>query len=362
MYRKNIKKDVLFWYFAMKNVPLCQKSTNADRKNMSKIEDTIKARAEWNAKAGLKDVADLNNAIKDGRIGDIIRTTEALQEKHLARIAEDIASRNGVRIVLLAGPSSSGKTSTSKRLSVQLMTCLKRPVALSMDNWFVNRDQTPLDENGEQDFESIYSVDIAQFNSDLQGLIDGHEVKLPTYNFQKGVREYRGDTLQLEPEDILIIEGIHALNPILTEKIAPEKKYMVYASALTALRLDEGHRISTSDNRLLRRMCRDYTTRGCSAEDTLLRWPSVRRGEEKWIFPFQENADAIFNTAMVYEIAALYPKAVKILSEVPVESPVMAEANRLLHFLTYFTPVPDKEIPMNSLLREFIGGSVFEVG
>lgn len=329
---------------------------------MSKIEDTIRERAEWNAKAGLKDVTDLNNAIKGGRIGDIIRTTEALQEKHLARIAEDIAARPDVRIVLLAGPSSSGKTSTSKRLSVQLMTCLKRPVALSMDNWFVNRDQTPLDENGEQDFESVYSVDIPQFNKDLQDLIDGREVQLLTYNFQRGEREYLGDTLQLEPEDILIIEGIHALNPMLTQEIAPEHKFLVYASALTALRLDSDTRISTSDNRLLRRMCRDYTTRGCSAEDTLLRWPSVRRGEEKWIFPYQENADAIFNTAMVYEIPALYPKAVKVLSEVPVDSPAMPEAQRLLHFLTYFVPVPDKEIPMNSLLREFIGGSVFNVG
>lgn len=329
---------------------------------MGKIDDTIRERAEWNAKAGLKDVSDLNAAIKQGRIGDIIRTTEALQEKHLARIAEEIARRSSVRLVLLAGPSSSGKTSTSKRLSVQLMTCLKRPVALSMDNWFVNRDQTPLDENGEKDFESIYSVDLAQFNKDLQDLIAGREVQLPTYNFQKGEREYRGDTLCLEPDDILIVEGIHALNPILTEDIPAEQKFLVYASALTALRLDANTRISTSDNRLLRRMCRDYTTRGCSAEDTLLRWPSVRRGEEKWIFPFQENADAVFNTAMVYEISAIYPKAVKVLSEVPVDSPVIEEAKRLLHFLTYFTPVPDKEIPMNSLLREFIGGSVFEVG
>ncbi|MBQ0056298.1 MAG: nucleoside kinase [Bacteroidales bacterium] len=329
---------------------------------MSKIEDTIRMRAEWNARAGLKDVSDLNNAIRAGRIGDIIRTTEALQEKHLAKIAEEIAARESVRVVLLAGPSSSGKTSTSKRLAVQLMTCLKRPVALSMDNWFVNREDTPLDENGEKDFESIYSLDLAQFNRDLQDLIDGKEVKLPTYNFQLGEREYRGDTLRLEPDNILIVEGIHALNPVLTADIAPECKYLVYASALTALRLDENTRISTSDNRLLRRMCRDYVTRGCSAEDTLSRWPSVRRGEEKWIFPYQENADAIFNTAMVYEITALYPKAVKILSEVPVDSPAMPEAQRLLHFLTYFVPIPDKEIPMNSLLREFIGGSVFDVG
>lgn len=329
---------------------------------MSKIEDTIKARADWNARFGLKDVEDLNEAIRQGRAGDIIRTTEALQEKHLAAIAEEIASRPKIKIVLLAGPSSSGKTSTSMRLSVQLMTCLKRPLTLSMDNWFVNRENTPLDENGEKDYESVYALDLPQFNQDLQDLIDGKEIKIPTFNFQEGRREYRGNTLKLTEENILIIEGIHALNPILTEKIAAENKYLVYASALTALRLDEDTRISTSDNRLIRRMCRDYSTRGCSAVDTLARWPSVRRGEEKWIFPFQENADAIFNTAMVYELSALYPKAIKVLSEVPADSPMMPEAHRLLHFLSYFVPIPDREIPMNSLLREFIGGSVFDVG
>lgn len=329
---------------------------------MSKIEDTIKARADWNARFGLKDVKDLNEAIRQGRAGDIIRTTEALQEKHLAAIAEEIASRPKIKIVLLAGPSSSGKTSTSMRLSVQLMTCLKRPLTLSMDNWFVNRENTPLDENGEKDYESVYALDLPQFNQDLQDLIDGKEIKIPTFNFQEGRREYRGNTLKLTEENILIIEGIHALNPILTEKIAAENKYLVYASALTALRLDEDTRISTSDNRLIRRMCRDYSTRGCSAVDTLARWPSVRRGEEKWIFPFQENADAIFNTAMVYELSALYPKAIKVLSEVPADSPMMPEAHRLLHFLSYFVPIPDREIPMNSLLREFIGGSVFDVG
>lgn len=329
---------------------------------MSKIDDTIKARADWNARFGLRDVKQLNAAIKEGRVGDIIRTTEALQEKHLAAIAEEIASRPQVKIVLLAGPSSSGKTSTSKRLAIQLMTCLKRPLTLSMDNWFVNREDTPLDENGEKDYESIYALDLKQFNQDLQDLIEGKEIQIPTFNFQQGQREYKGQTLQLQDDNILIIEGIHALNPILTEKIASENKYLVYASALTALRLDEDTRISTSDNRLIRRMCRDYTTRGCSAEDTLSRWPSVRRGEEKWIFPFQENADAIFNTAMVYELSALYPKAIKVLSEVPADSPLMPEAHRLLHFLTFFVPIPDKEIPMNSLLREFIGGSVFDVG
>ncbi|MBP5716559.1 MAG: nucleoside kinase [Bacteroidales bacterium] len=329
---------------------------------MSKIEDTIRRRAEWNARFGISNVNDLNNAIREGRAGDIIRTTEALQEKQLAAIAEEIASRPEIKVVLLAGPSSSGKTSTSMRLSIQLMTCLKRPVALSMDNWFVNRDDTPLDENGEKDYESVYALDLEQFNHDLQELIIGHEIKLPTYNFHSGRREYHGQKLHLEADNLLIIEGIHALNPVLTERIPAANKYLVYASALTALQLQEGVRISTSDNRLIRRLCRDYSTRGCSAESTLMRWPSVRRGEEKWIFPFQENAYAVFNTAMVYELAALHPKAKQVLSEVQPDSPVYPEAQRLLKFLSYFVPLPDNEIPRNSLLREFIGGSVFDVG
>ncbi len=331
-------------------------------KFMSKIEDTIKARAEWNARFGLSNVNDLNAAIRAGRAGDIIRTTEALQEKHLAAIAEEIASRPEIRIILLAGPSSSGKTSTSKRLAIQLMTCLKRPVALSMDNWFVNREDTPLDENGEKDYESVYAMDLKQFNRDLQDLIAGKEIKLPTYNFHSGRREYHGQKLRLADDNLLIIEGIHALNPVLTDSIPAKNKYLVYASALTALQLQEGVRISTSDNRLIRRLCRDYSTRGCSAESTLSRWPSVRRGEEKWIFPFQENAYAVFNTAMVYELAALHPKALHVLNEVPFNSPCYDEAQRLLKFLAYFTPIPDDEIPKNSLLREFIGGSVFDVG
>jgi len=329
---------------------------------MSKIEDTIRERAEWNARFGLRDVRDLNKAIHEGRIGDIIRTTEALQEKYLAAIAEEIASRPKVKIVLLAGPSSSGKTSTSKRLAIQLMTCLKKPLTLSMDNWFVNREDTPLDEFGEKDYESVYALDLPRFNQDLQDLIDGNEILLPTFNFQFGQREYRGEKLKLNDDNILIVEGIHALNPVLTQSIAAENKFLVYASALTALRIDEETRISTSDHRLIRRMCRDYSTRGCSAEDTLMRWPSVRRGEEKWIFPFQENADAVFNTAMVYELPALYSKAFKVLIEVPSDSPVAEEAHRLLSFLSNFVQIPDEEIPNNSLLREFIGGSVFDVG
>ena len=329
---------------------------------MSKLEDAIREMAQWNEWSGLKDVNDINAAIREGRIQQIIQVSEAIQEKSLCHIADEIAARPDVKFVLLAGPSSSGKTSTSKRLAIHLAACLKRPLVLSLDNWFVNRDESPVDENGEKDFESIYTLDLKQFNKDLNDLIAGKEIQLPTYNFHKGEREYRGDTLKLEKDMLLVIEGIHALNPILTSEIDPCRKYLVYASALTALKLDDNTRISTSDNRLLRRICRDYSTRSNSAAETIARWPSVRRGERKWIFPFQENADAFFNTAMIYEFSALYPKAVKILSKVHADSPQMEEANRLLRFLTYFVPITDKDIPNNSLLREFIGGSVFDVG
>lgn len=325
-------------------------------------------------------VAFINQIIDEGKIGHFIRLCEALQEKKLSRIAEDIATRPDVKMVLLAGPSSSGKTSTSRRLSVQLMTCRKWPVPISMDNWFVDRDNTPLDENGQKDFESLYSLDLQQFNQDLNDLLAGKEIQLPTYNFQEGHREYRGETLQLKPGMILIIEGIHALNPILTQEIEERHKYRVYAYPNNTIQLpEEPYKIEPWDNRLLRRISRDYETRGCSAARTLSLWPSVRRGEQKWILPFKENADAIFNTAMLYELAAIRPKVEAILQEVkpaetigngetpsdpnvPVDPFYYEEAQRLLKLLSYFHPIPHNEIPMNSLLREFIGGSVFDVG
>lgn len=331
-------------------------------KEQPKLLSVITESARFNAIAHLNNVGNLNLAIQQGQVGDLIRLDEAMQEKRLAAIAEEIASRPKVKVVLLAGPSSSGKTSTSKRLSVQLMTCLKKPVALSMDNWFVDRDKTPVDEFGEKDFESIYSMDLEQFNRDLTDLIEGREIKLPTYNFQSGQREYRGETLRLEPDTLLVCEGIHALNPLLTQQIAAENKFLIYASALTTISLDDHNCIPTTDNRLLRRIIRDYQTRGCSAADTIGRWESVRRGEEKWIFPFQENADAIFNTAMIYELPAIKVKAEMVLREVPHDAPEINEAQRLLRFLEYFKPIYDNEIPYNSLLREFIGGSVFDVG
>lgn len=306
--------------------------------------------------------ANLNQIIQSGHIGDLIRVTEALQEKQLARIAEDITSRPFVKVVLLAGPSSSGKTSTSKRLAVQLMTNMRLPVALSMDNWFVNRDCTPLDEFGEKDFESIYSVDLPQFNKDLQDLIDGKKIKLPTYNFQTGMREYRGETLQLNHDAILIIEGIHALNPMLTDQLPEDYKYRIFAAPISQIALNDTEFIPTYENRLLRRITRDSQTRNRTAQATLENWPSVRRGEEKWILPFRGNADAIFDTAMVYELAAIKEKAEALLKEVPIEAPEFDEAQRLLGYLKHFEAITDDEIPRTSLLREFIGGSVFDVG
>ena len=304
----------------------------------------------------------LNLIIKSGHIGDLIRVTEALQEKQLARIAEDIASRPFVRVVLLAGPSSSGKTSTSKRLAVQLMTNMKLPVALSMDNWFVNRDNTPIDEFGKKDFESIHAVDLPQFNKDLQDLIDGKEIKLPTYNFHTGMREYRGDTLKLNSDAVLIVEGIHALNPILTDKLPEDYKYRIFAAPISQTALNDNEFISSTDNRLLRRITRDSQTRNCSAQTTIASWASVRRGEDKWILPFRGNADAIFDTTLIYELAAIKDKAETLLKSVPQDSAEYPKAAKLLEALSHFDSITDDEIPRTSLLREFIGGSVFDVG
>lgn len=311
----------------------------------------------------LRKTADnLNMIIKSGHIGDLIRVTEALQEKQLARIAEDIASRPFVRVVLLAGPSSSGKTSTSKRLAVQLMTCMKLPVALSMDNWFVERDKTPIDEYGQKDYESIYAVDIQQFNKDLQDLIDGKMIKLPTFNFFTGMREYHGETLQINQDAILIVEGIHALNPMLTDQLPEDYKYRIFAAPISQIALNDTEFIPTHENRLLRRLTRDSQTRNRTAQATIENWPSVRRGEDKWILPFRGNADAIFDTAMVYELAAIKDKAEALLKEVPADAAEYGEAQRLLSFLAHFDSITDDEIPRTSLLREFIGGSVFDVG
>lgn len=311
---------------------------------------------------GLDNVGDLNLAIEKGRSQDIILVSEAMQEKQVAKIAEKIADgyKEGIRIVLISGPSSSGKTTFCKRLQVQLTTNLLHPVGISLDDYFLNREDTPKDEHGEYDFESLYALDLPYFNKDLKKLLSGEEIDLPTFNFEIGQRVFKGKKLKLRENSILVIEGIHALNPELTEFIDDKYKYRVYVSVLTSISLDNHNWIPTTDNRLLRRIIRDYRFRGYSAEDTINRWPSVRRGEDKWIFPYQENADAMFNSAMLYELAALRKYAEPILAQVPESNKANAEAYRLLRFLRYFNYIPTEELPGTSLLREFLGGGSFK--
>ena len=330
-----------------------------------KMLDVFKEHLHWNQIMGLNNVGDFNLLSQQGHATDLINVNEALQERKIARIAEEIASRSGadgqgVKLVLISGPSSSGKTTFSKRLSVQLMTCGLRPYPISLDNYFVNRENTPLDANGNYDYESLYALDLQLFNQQLQALLQGEEVELPVFNFTTGRKEYRGERLRIDEHTILILEGIHALNPELTPEIPDERKFKVYVSALTTISLDNHNWIPTTDNRLLRRIIRDYKYRNYSAQQTINRWPSVRAGEDKWIFPYQENADVMFNSAMLYELAVLRSHAEPILSSVPRNCPEYAEAYRLLKFIRYFTPVQDKEIPPTSLLREFLGGSSFK--
>lgn len=310
---------------------------------------------------GLDNVGDLNRAIEQKRASEVIMVSEAMQEKQVAKIAEEIAARykEGVRLVLISGPSSSGKTTFCKRLQIQLITNLIHPVGLSLDDYFLNREDTPKDEYGEYDFESLYALDLPYFNSDLKKLLAGEEVNMPTFDFGTGHRIYRGQKLQMQKNSVLVIEGIHALNPELTSMIEDRFKYRVYVSVLTSISLDNHNWIPTTDNRLLRRIVRDYRFRGYSAKDTIARWPSVRRGEDKWIFPFQENADAMFNSAMLYELAALRKFAEPILTEVRECDPENAEAYRLLRFLRYFNYIQDIGLPGTSLLREFVGGGSF---
>lgn len=329
-----------------------------------KMLDVFKEHLRWNYIMGLSNVGDFNRACEQGHATDLINVAEALQEKKIAQIADAIFHRgtegHRTRLVLIAGPSSSGKTTFSKRLSVQLMTNGLRPYPLSLDNYFVDREQTPLDANGNYDYESLYALDLDLFNRQLQALLRGEEVELPTFNFNTGKKEYRGERLRIDEHTILVLEGIHALNPELTPQIPAESKYKIYVSALTTISLDDHNWIPTTDNRLLRRIIRDFNYRGYSAEETISRWPSVRAGEEKWIFPYQENADVMFNSALLFEFAVLRHHAEPILSSVPRNRPEFAEAYRLLKFIKYFTLVQDKEIPPTSLLREFLGGSSFK--
>lgn len=325
-----------------------------------KMFDVFKEHHEWQNIIGLRTVGDLNDAVDKGFATDIINVNEALQEKKIARIADQIAARHDVKLVLLAGPSSSGKTTTCKRLSIQLLTCGLKPLQISLDDYFIDRDKTPLDANGEYDYESIHALNIALINEQFNALFKGEEIELPRYNFQAGKSEKSGKRLRLGPNDIVVVEGIHALNPELTAQIAEQQKFRVYVSALTTILLDEHNYIPTTDNRLLRRIIRDYKYRGVSAQESIHRWPSVRAGEERWIFPYQENADAMFNSAMLYELAVIKQQAEPLLEQVPENCEEYAEAHRLLKFLRYFHAISYRQLAPTSLLREFLGGSSFK--
>lgn len=328
-----------------------------------KMLEVFKEHRRWNQILGIGTVGDFNKACNAGYATELINVSEALQEKRISQIADEIFHRgqqgHPVKLILISGPSSSGKTTFSKRLSVQLMANGLKPYPISLDDYFVNREDTPKDENGNYDYESLYALDLDFFNQQLQALLKGEEVELPRFNFTTGKREWSGKHLRVDDNMILILEGIHALNPELTSHIPTESKFKIYVSALTTILLDDHNYIPTTDNRLLRRIIRDYKYRGYSAEDTISRWPSVRAGEEKWIFPYQENADVMFNSALLFELAIIKDYAEPILRKVPNNRPEYSEAYRLRKFLGYFVPLQDKELPPTSLLREFLGGSSF---
>ncbi len=325
-----------------------------------KMFEIFKEHHSWQSILGLRTVGDLNRAIRDGHSSQLIQVSEALQEKKIALIADEIAAHKKVKMVLIAGPSSSGKTTTCKRLSVQLAVNGLRPVGISLDDYFLSREETPRDENGDYDYEHLHALNVPLLNEQMNALLNGEEVELPRYDFQQGKSKPSGKKLKLKGNEILVVEGIHALNPELTAQIPEEQKFRVYASALTTILLDNHNYIPTTDNRLLRRIIRDFKYRGTSAQETIRRWPSVRRGENRWIFPFQENADAMFNTAMLFELAVIRGQAIPVLEQVPENCVEYAEAYRLMKFLRYIKPIPEDQIPPTSLLREFLGGSSFE--
>lgn len=330
-----------------------------DKVPQEKLQEIFEERLQWHQKMGVETIGDFNKGVRMGFGIDLVNVSEVLQERRLSNIADTVLER-GARVVLIAGPSSSGKTTFSKRLSVQLLACGLRPYAISLDDFFVNRTLTPRKPDGDYDFESIYSIDLPYFNESLSRILAGEEVELPYYNFVKGEREYRGNKLKLLPNMVLVIEGTHALNPMLTQQIPDSEKFRIYVSALTSIKLDYHNYISTSDSRLLRRMLRDSKYRGYSAVETIQRWPSVRKGEEEWIFPFQENADVMFNSSHFYELAVLKSHVEPLLRAVPQNIKEYSEARRLLRFLEYIVPLPDNELPPTSVVREFLGGSSFK--
>ncbi len=330
--------------------------------SQNKMYEAFTDYLKFNKVIGIENVGELNEVINSGNAPMLINVAEALHEKKIVAIADEITEKyknGGAKIVLIAGPSSSGKTTTIKRLAIFLATNLLKPKMISLDNYFVNRSITPRDETGDYDYESLYALDLPLFNEHLNTLLSGGEISLPTYNFETGERSYKGEKLRLEENSILLIEGIHGLNPKLTEQVDEKMKYRIYVSALTTLSIDDHNWVPTTDNRLLRRIIRDYRYRGTSAIDSIRRWPSVRRGEEKWIFPYQENADAMFNSSLLFEISVLRDFGIEILKNVPNDAPEYAEAYRLQRFLNYFAPLKPDAIPPTSLLREFLGGSSF---
>ena len=330
-------------------------------KPQKKLFNVLKESEKWSETLKIDTVGALNEKISKGEIKDIILVAEALQEKKIAEIATMIANQGDKKLIMVAGPSSSGKTSFSHRLSIQLRANGLTPHPIAVDDYFVNRDKTPRDENGNYNFEVLDAIDVEQFNKDMLDLLAGKTVQMPTYNFITGKREYKGNTLTLGEDDILVIEGIHCLNDKLSYALPKESKFKIYISALTQLNIDEHNRIPTTDGRLIRRMVRDARTRGISAAETISRWQSVRNGEESYIFPFQEEADVMFNSALIYELSVLKQFAEPLLFGIPKESPEYIEAKRLLKFLDYFLGVDTEDIPKNSLVREFVGGSTFKV-
>lgn len=331
-----------------------------DLVRQDKMFDIFMEHHHWQDILGISTIGDLNKAVEEGKSNGLIQLSEALQEKKIAQIADEIAKRKNVKMVLIAGPSSSGKTTTCKRLSVQLAVNGIHPIGISLDDYFVNREQTPRDETGDYDYEHLHALNIPLLNEQMNALFRGEEVELPRYNFQMGRSEKSGRRLRLQGNEVLVLEGIHALNPELTASIPNDQIFRVYASALTTILLDTHNYIPTTDNRLLRRIVRDYKYRGVSACDTIRRWPSVRRGENRWIFPYQENADAMFNSAMLFELAVLKNQALPLLEQVPENCEEYAEAYRLMKFLRYIHTIKEDQIPPTSLLREFLGGSSFE--
>ena len=327
----------------------------------NKLFSVLKESEKWGNMYHIDTVGALNEEISNGNIRDIMLVAEALQEKKIAEIATQISNDSGKKFIMIAGPSSSGKTSFSHRLSIQLKVNGKKPHPIAIDNYFVDREFTPRDADGNFNFEVLDAIDVKQFNEDMTNLLAGKEVMMPTYNFISGKREYKGNTLKLEKDDILVIEGIHGLNDKLSYSLPKESKFKIYISALTQLNIDEHNRISTTDGRLIRRMVRGARTRGISAQETINRWQSVRNGEESYIFPYQEEADVMFNSAMVYELCVLKQFAEPLLFGIDTKAAEYIEAKRLLKFLDYFLPVNTEDIPKNSLLREFVGGSCFNV-